>query len=74
MSHGASYLIYGTYSCWPLGAAHGPVEDLLTFLPVAQSLASSVTAMSAQGRPVADTRNGVAFEFVSASTLAFMII
>ena len=73
MSHGASYLILGTYSCCPLGAAHEPVDALVTFLLVDQSLASSVTTMSAQGRPVTDTRNDVAVEYVSTSTLPFVI-
>ena len=74
MSHGASYHIFGTYSCCPLGAAHDPVEVLLTFLLVAQSLASSVSTMSAQGRPVTDTRNDAAVEFVSTRTLPFVMI
>ena len=37
---------------------------LLAFLLVTQCLASSVTAMSTQGRPVTDTRNDVTVEYV----------
>ena len=51
-----------------------PWHVLLVFLLVAQSLASSVTAMSTQGRPVTDARNDVAVEYVSTRTLVFMMI
>jgi hypothetical protein len=46
----------------------------MNFLLVAHGLASSVTAMSAQGRPVADTRSDVAVEYVSTRTLPFVMI
>ena len=56
---------FWTYSCCPLGAAHEPVEcPPGLFLLVAQRLASPVTAMSTQGRPVTVTRNDVALEYV----------
>ena len=51
-----------------------PWRALLTFLFVARSLASSVTTMSAQGRPVTDTRNDAAVEYVSTRTLPFVLI
>jgi hypothetical protein len=51
-----------------------PWHVLLVFLLVAQSLASSVTAMSTHGRPVTDARNDVALEYVSTLTLPFVII
>lgn len=51
-----------------------PWRVLLTFLLVARSLASSVSTMSAQGRPVTDTRNDAAVEFVSTRTLPFVMI
>ena len=48
-----------------------PWTWLLGLLLVAQSLASSFTTMSVQGRPVVDARNDVALEYVSARTLSF---
>ena len=47
---------------------------LLALSFVAQSLASSVTAMSTQGRPVTDMRNDVALEYVSTSTQPYVVI
>ena len=46
----------------------------MNFLLVAHGLASSVTAMSAQGWPVTDTRSDVAVEYLSARTLPLMMI
>ena len=51
-----------------------PWRFLLTFLLVARSLASSVTTMSDLGRPVTDTRNDAAVEYVSTRTLPFVMI
>ena len=51
-----------------------PWNTLLAFWLVSRGLASSVTTMSAQGRPVTDTRNDVAVEYVSTHTLVFMMI
>ena len=51
-----------------------PWHVLLAFLLVARGLASSVTAMSTQGRPMTDARNDVALEYVGTHTLAFMMI
>jgi len=48
-----------------------PWTWLLGLLLVAQSLASSFTTMSVQGRPKADARSDVALEYVSARTLSF---
>ena len=50
-----------------------PWHILSIFLLVAQSLASFVTAMSTQGRPVTDTLNGVAIEYLSTRTLLFVM-
>jgi hypothetical protein len=46
-----------------------PWTFLIGFFLVAQGLASSFTTMSTQGRPVADARNDVALNYVSARTL-----
>ena len=51
-----------------------PWNTLLAFWLVSRGLASSVTTMSAQGRPVTDTRNDVAVEYVSTGTLPYMMI
>ena len=51
-----------------------PWKTLLAFWLVSRGLASSVTTMSTQGRPITDARNDVALEYVSTHTLAFMMI
>ena len=51
-----------------------PWNTLLAFWLVSRGLASSVTTMSAQGRPVTDTRNDVTVEYVSTHTLPYMMI
>ena len=51
-----------------------PWKVLLSFLLVAHSLASFITAMSAQGRPVVDPRNDVALNYVSTRTLRYVLI
>ena len=52
----------------------GPWNTLLAFWLVSRGLASSVTTMSAQGRPVTDTRNDVTVGYVSTHTLPYMMI